>query len=167
MELIETITVGAGGTSSIDFTNIPQDGTDLLAIASVAGNSNTNAFKITVNNNTSSIYHNQGLKSGGTSYSGDEGNNREYFEVNYGVGGDSSQQFGSIRAYIPNYTSNLHKYAGSQGASSRQPGSTFGVNSINASVFFNTNPITSLQFSLFNISIKEHSTISLYKITKA
>jgi len=28
-ELVETVTVGAGGASSIEFTSIPQDGTDL------------------------------------------------------------------------------------------------------------------------------------------
>jgi len=43
MQLIETVTVGAGGSSLITFSNVPQTGTDLLVTVSgrSTGSSNT------------------------------------------------------------------------------------------------------------------------------
>lgn len=41
-QLIETITVGAGGAASITFSNIPQDYTDLILVTSLRSNRSNN-----------------------------------------------------------------------------------------------------------------------------
>ena len=52
--LISSVTVGAGGASSIDFTSIPATYTDLLVKWSLRGSTNTTYMTIQLNGSTSS-----------------------------------------------------------------------------------------------------------------
>ena len=79
MSLIQTVTVTATSVSSINFTSIPSDGTDLLLVLSLRGasaNINTNG-RISINNTGTFIYNDRALRGTGSvaSSRGDAGAN--------------------------------------------------------------------------------------------
>ena len=99
-QLIQAITVGAGGAASIDFTNIPSNYTDLCIKFSGrnAGNYYTFSMKVNGSSVTSAIRC-YGVGSS-TTVSSDTYNG---FYTNYST--LTASTFGSTEIYIPNYTS--------------------------------------------------------------
>lgn len=110
---IATVTVGAGGTSSIDFTSIPQTYTDLClkinARSSVA--QIYDAVLIDINDNTSGIYSYRRLVGNGTTASSQSasGNTQMYPNFSMNANTSTSNTFGSTEIYFPNYTSSAYK----------------------------------------------------------
>lgn len=156
MKLVETITVGAGGASSIEFTSIPQTGVDLLLVVSDRTNQ-TGSF-VTINGSAittfSSIYA-QG--NGSTASSGSQ-------TTAFKVGGSTSytaDTFGSGQVYIFDYTSSDTKVLAMQGVSENN--STGSLIRMTHSSYTTSSPVTSL--AVTNATFEQFSTASLYIIS--
>lgn len=110
MTLIATSTVGSGGAASIDFTSIPQTGTDLLVIHSLRSGGTWSIPSVRMNGDTTySNYTTRTLWGSGTA-AGSETNTGD----NGGFGlmsisSDTASTFGSTSVYIPNYSGTTAK----------------------------------------------------------
>lgn len=163
-ELIETIEVGAGGASSIEFTSIPQDGVDLVCV--VSGRiANGTIFNLTINSNTGSVYSQARLYGNGSTV-GTTKSTGTPSSVYAFVPNDSTftaNTFSSNCLYFSNYTSNTNKAFSSDGTSENN--ATSAVAQILAGMVADTNPITSLKvFPLSSQTWVQYTTASLYKI---
>jgi hypothetical protein len=163
MTLIESKTLGTAA-ASIEFTSIPQDGTDLVVL--ISGRS-TNAARDDLTrislNGSSSNFTSRFLYGDGTSP-------LSTTETNYAnqVSGATStaNTFGNGSIYIPNYTSTNAKSYSADSVSENN--ATFAIQSLIAGLW-NPSPnvaITSLSIAAGNGNLVAGSTISLYKITK-
>jgi hypothetical protein len=103
--LIASTTVGSGGTSSIDFTSIPQTYTDLFIIMSARFSSQGNA-RISLNSSTSS-FTSRVMYSFGTNAPA------TYTDTNHlGRATDVNNQannFGAMQVHLPNYRGSVSK----------------------------------------------------------
>ena len=166
-ELIETIEVGSGGTSLIEFTSIPQDGTDLLCIASVRGGSDNLAtlFQLNLNGDTTSAnYSNRLLYGNGSSVV----SNTDYPRPNFFINSENfvtvtANTFANGAFYIANY-SEASPTTVSVDAVGENNGSVAPQN-LQASIYNLSNAITSITLNSSRSGIVEFSSVSLYKIS--
>ena len=161
MKLIETKTLGAAA-ASIEFTSIPQDGTDLLALVSMRGSFSNfySEYKIRFNGSTTGFSARNLYGNGSTPASGT-------FEASaFGVGATATANtFSNDQIYIPNYTSSNAKSFSSDFAGENNATSAFA--GLYANLWTGTAAITSIQFTEVNAAnFAIGTTISLYKITK-
>ena len=170
MQLIETIEVGSGGAASIEFTSIPQDGVDLLLVASLrndfasTGNGGPLLKMNGVSTDSFSWIRLLGTGSSVTT-SSDSGDPGVYGAVV--AANATASTFANIQYTISNYTSsNVKSISGEMvnennataATQALVAGSTSGTGgSITAA-------ITSIELSLSN-DFDQYSTASLYKIT--
>ena len=110
-ELIASSTVGAGGTSAIDFTSIPSTYTDLCVVYSLrsdrAGQSITDTL-MQFNGDTGSNYSSRRLYGSGTAAASDNFGTLAY--VGYAPASTATANtFGNSQVYIPNYAGSTTK----------------------------------------------------------
>jgi hypothetical protein len=164
MQLVSTVTVGSGGASSIEFTGIPQTGTDLLLVFS-GRSDNFGGLGLQFNSDTGGNYANRSLLGTGSSVSSST------FGTNYirdfvNESGFTANTFSSSAYYIPNYTSAVAKSVSVDGV--QENNATQSRQIITAGRWTGTAAITSLKLAEYNGSnLVQHSTASLYIITKA
>ena len=105
---IATVTVGSGGTSSIDFSSIPSTYTDLCIKASVRSNiaGIVDAMLISFNGSTSSITNRYLYGSGSAASSGTTP--ARYAGESVGSTA-TSNTFSNMEIYFPNYTLSNNK----------------------------------------------------------
>ena len=171
MTLIETKTLGTAA-ASIEFTSIPQDGTDLMVVTSLRsdyGSDGYDGIRLNFNNVTGnwSFRYLLGLGSGSPS----SGTNGYGLSPNYawvGNGTDNfsaSNTFGNTSFYIPNYAGSTFKSVSSDAVS--EDNRTASVQFIGAALWSNTAAITQLRLAPgVGTNWMAGSTVSLYKITK-
>lgn len=164
MTLVSTITVGSGGAASIEWTDIPQTGTDLYVLFSLRSNRSANASGLnwTLNNSTSS-YSYKRLEGRNTTVGNLSGS--EQWPNSFNGDTSTSSTFGNGQAYIPNYTSTIGKTVSIESVAEN--------NAVDAQVhilngLWNvTSAITSIKLTESSgNSFLQYSTASLYKITK-
>lgn len=158
---IATVTVGAGGASSIEFTSIPQTYTDLLILLSGRSTRTGTAQEVVdilFNGSYSSL---SGYRFAGTGSSAFSGTG-----TYPGVASTDSATasiFGNTSIYIPNYTSSNYKGHNVEGVSENN--ATEAVQQYAAGLWASSSAITSLSFrpqSLNNWT--QYSTATLYGI---
>lgn len=161
MTLIETKVLGTAA-ATIEFTSIPQDGTDLLALVALRTNRSLQGDGFYVRfNGVQTGYSQRRLIGDGASASSDTGAG----SLMTNASTSTSNTFGNASVYIPNYAGSTNKSYSNEGASENNATTAF--MGLNAGLWSNTSAITSIAFSpeggtQFEIG----STISLYKITK-
>lgn len=164
MELISTVTVGAGGASSIDFTSIPGTYTDLVLVVSgrATASGNPSQQRIRFNGDTASNYTTRTLQGTGSSA------NSVAFTTTY-FGGpnivDSSftaNTFGNAIIYLPNYAGSTAKTISADVVQENNASTAY--SEITAGLWNNTAAITSL--TIYNFTFAQYSTASLYGILK-
>ena len=162
MKLIETKTL-AVAAASIEFTSIPQDGTDLVLLFSVRTNRADNIIDSINLSFNGSLLNRTGrhlLANGsGGAVSGSDVNI-------YWTNGNTStaNTFGSGQIYITNYSGSTNKSASIE--SSQESNDTAARQGITAMLWSQTTAISSLGFSPISSSqFLAGSTVSLYKIT--
>ena len=165
MTLIETKTL-ASAAASIEFTSIPQDGTDLLAVVSGrATNADPLAFFLEFNGVTSG-YAERGLEGNGSSaaaFSNAGGGTKIYSGViNWNT--STANTFSSFSFYIPNYAGATNKSVSIDQVT--EDNGTTSWQTILAGLWANTSAITSTRFFVTTGNLAIGTTISLYKITK-
>jgi hypothetical protein len=161
---IQTVTVGAGGVTSIEFTSIPQTYTDLKIVLS-GRSSAENEYYVTFNSNSANyssryIYGNgssvlTGTNPFGTSFA---------FLGSVNKSTTTASVFNNAEIYISNYTSANHKSISAN--TSQENNATEAYNWLTAAIWSNTSAITSIQVDLQNApsNFTEYSTFTLYGI---
>ena len=157
-ELINSATVGAGGSSTISFTSIPQTFTDLVIKASLRGSTPTTTFAVQVNGTTvTSVMRFYGS---GTSVASDSFNEHYIDPSNY-----TADTFGNTELYFSHYRGNLMMSylvdsVGENNAALAYM--NFGSNSTGSS-----SAITSISLIRTDGNFVQHSTANLYGISNA
>lgn len=173
MTLISTVTVGAGGAASIDFTSIPGTFTDLVVMFSLrgtvsAGVSNT---KLTFNGSTTN-YSGRTLMGFGNGSAGYTETNIDQYSapwpfINFyaNVGSTAtSNTFSNGSLIVPNYAGSTNKSVSIEWVDENNAsGAWCGVN---GGLWANTAAITSLSLGAYSGTWVQYSTASLYGVTK-
>ena len=162
---ISTVTVGSGGTSSINFTNIPQTYTDLvIKISGRTDRASTYDYiKLKFNGSATSYSERELYGNGGVAQS--ETNN----STTYGFGWildaalATSSTFSNVDIYIPNYGSSNYKSYSIDGV--QENNATTALTAIVAGLWSNTSPITNISMESHVASnILQYSSATLYGI---
>lgn len=163
-ELISTVTVGAGGSSSINFASIPQDGTDLFLTLNLRGDATTITSRF--NADSGSNYTYVRFLGTGSAVSPSSGTSTGMYNAAGCVNvGWTESTFSNVTIYIPNYSLTGVKYASVDSVTEQN--SSLAYVEISGHKWSGTSAIN--QFTvLLNAggNFAEGSTASLYKITK-
>ena len=165
--LLETITVGAAGASTVTFNSIPQTGyTDLVIKASVRTNragTGGDGLNLTFNGSGGTAYSDRFLRGDGASATSFTDTSAA---VIYGTrattAGNTASTFSNTEFYIPNYTSSNYKSVSIDGVT--ETNATTAYAELVAGLWSNTAAITSIGISALG-TIQEHSTFSLYGVS--
>jgi hypothetical protein len=156
LTLIESKTL-ATAAASIEFTSIPQDGTDLYVLFS--GRADTTE-SVTLSFNTGGTYAYQRLFGTG-SITGSDTNGQ--FAAS--SSSQTSNTFGNGSIYIPNYTGSTAKSFSID--SVNENNATAAIQILLAGLWSETAAITTLKITAFStFTLLAGTTASLYKITK-
>lgn len=159
--LIETVTVGAGGAASIEFTDIPQDGSDLVLVMSLRSNRayQFDPIAFLLNNSSSGFTGKYVEGDGSIAYSSTNTNASGLANGNTAT----ANTFGNSTLYISNYAGSAHKSISGIGVSENNAGYS-GQNLYSIS-WANTAAITAWKIIPQASSLwLQYSTASLYKI---
>lgn len=155
---IATVTVGAGGASSIDFTSIPGTYTDLLIKTSVRSNQANNAQSLTIKfNGSGSNFTSRIIEGSGSGVSSFTGTN-----LVGNVQGTSStaSTFSNLDIYIPNYAGSTNKSYSADGVTENN--GTVAYATLCAGLWSQTSAITSISLNID--FLVQYSTATLYGI---
>ena len=169
MTLVSTVTVGSGGAASIDFSSIPQTGTDLYLVTSIRGNSGLefNTVSIKFNNDSSSAYSWRRLLGNGSTASSSTQTTTTFMSFIAGNGaGGTSNVFSNSSYYLPNYAQSVVKSISFDGVVENNHPTGYQV--MHAGLWNSTAAITSISLlpSGSSTIFDQYSTASLYTITK-
>lgn len=168
MKLIQTITVGAGGASSIQFTSIPQIYTDLLLVLSGRTGEGTVISYVLIEPNSGSPSYRM-LRGNGSTVASYNSASQLYSDLT-GASATSST-FANVEIYIPNYTSTTAtKTISVNGVTENNATSSSQI--MSAALLNSTSAITSINLAAAdgnlskNQTFQQYSLASLYGITK-
>ncbi len=162
-KLVQSVTVGAGGAASIEFTSIPQTGTDLLIICSLRNTNSNQKLWVQFNSSTTG-YSYRGLAGDGTSaFSGANGDGTDRIATNTFVVPIGTDTFGNCSLYIPNYSGSTAKSVSIDAVGEANASTAY--MDIDAASWSGTAAIASIKLFLAT-NLAQYSTASLYIITK-
>lgn len=160
--LLETITVGAAGASSITFNSIPQTGySDLVMKASVRCSDNVDYGTMTINGSGSNFSSKKVYGDGSSALAASRTDN--YVIGFFDPSGATASTFSNIEAYFPNYTSSNFKSFQFDGVTENN--ATSAVANMAAYLWSNTAAISSLSFTPASGKFAQYSTFSLYGVS--
>jgi hypothetical protein len=163
MTLIETKTLGTAA-ASIEFTSIPQDGTDLYFLFSLRASADASNWTLSFNASSSNFTTLQVFGNGASGSATSAANSGQaYGAVNPSTA--TADTFANATMIIPNYSGATNKSYNVTGVSENNGTTAF--QTVSAGLWSQTAAITSVKFEVSggsNFTIG--STISLYKITK-
>lgn len=163
---LQTVTVGSGGASTIEFTNIPQTYTDLIVKLSARSTraADEDGLGLKINSSTSGYTYVILTGDGSTAGSGNTG-----FEQLWAgrIPGTSvgSNIFSSTEICIPNYAGNGSKSYIVESVTEKN--ATLAYMSMSSFIQSNTASVTSLTLSAINATLAQHSTATLYGVFRA
>jgi hypothetical protein len=159
--LLEKITVGAAGASSVTFSGIPQTGyTDLVVKASVRFTGGTDWFYGSFNGSSANFTARYIQGNGATAFSGTLTNH-------FGLGAKNTytaNTFSSTEIYIPNYTSSNYKSISTE--SVQENNATTVATHFHAQLWSDTSAITSITLAPSGDTFDANSTFYLYGVAK-
>jgi hypothetical protein len=169
--LLEKITVGAAGASSVTFSSIPQTGyTDLVIKASIRGSvSQTNDYgTVQFNGDTGSNYPWRQLAGNSNAASSSSGTNAGALALRYSAANATANTFGNDELYIPNYTGSAYKSISSDTVSENNAtAASDAIASLWAGLWNNTAAITSIKLNPgAGGTFVQYSTFYLYGVAK-
>ena len=168
-KLISSVTVGAGGQSAIEFTNIPATYTDLQLVVtarSIRVGAERDSMELSFNSNTSGYsgktVNGNGATAGSNTCYGTASINR--MDVNGAT--STSNSFSNIAIYIPNYTSSNNKSVSVD--SVYEDNTTNAFQYLIAGLWSNSAAITSIKLGLeIGPTFVQYSSAYLYGISNA
>jgi hypothetical protein len=162
--LISSVTVGAGGASSIDFTSIPGTYTDLVVLLSVRSNINITSLHdmlyLKLNGSTSITVRD--LYGNGSSAASSTASGTNQISMENGLSTTAST-FTSVSIHIPNYAGSANKVFSVDSVSENNATSAFQY--LTAGIYNSSSAITSVGFTN-NSTFVQYSTAYLYGLTK-
>jgi len=163
LQPIYTQTVGAGGASAVTFNSIPQTFTDLMVVHSIRDSNTAAAHQYIAFNGSGLNFSNTvAFGDGATAYSQRRTDNILLFTNESAAA--TANTFNSLQMYIPNYAgSNFKSFI--MDCVTETNGST-AYPSLTAGLWRSTSAITSLTFTSAGTVYVQHSTFTLYGITK-
>jgi hypothetical protein len=163
---IASVTVGSGGATTMNFTSIPSSYTDLcLKISARVDSGLTYSNAVVSFNGSTTGYSNIRLNGNGSTTSGSTITGAPYLYVGEVNGNTStSNTFGNLEVYIPNYTSSNNKSASSDGVTENNATQAFAM--LHANLWANSAAITSISIGQTHTTFLEYSTATLYGILK-
>jgi hypothetical protein len=167
MQPIYTQTVGAGGTSSVTFNNIPQGFTDLKIVINARGTSAaiTNEMYIVYNGDNASNYSQTAIFESGNSNSSFRTQNFGGYVLNYIPGATSyANTFSNHDLYIPNYTMGTFKSTSVEQVLENNTASTVNMY-LYSYLYRSTAPITSITFAAGGGVFAQGSSFTIYGIS--
>jgi hypothetical protein len=161
MKLIESKTLGTAA-ALIEFTSIPQDGTDLLVLVSARSSDGAvdSSGYLTFNGSSANFSGRNILGTGSAIENYTISTNFSWYPTGNTA---TANTFASYQFYIPNYAGSTNKSYSVDGVIENN--ATLAIQSMWAMIRSNTAAITSMAFST-PANLVAGSTISLYKITK-
>jgi hypothetical protein len=158
---IQTVTVGSGGAASIEFTNIPQNYTDLSILLTYRTTvSGPTDGKISFNSSTSNFSWRSVYGTGSAAVSGNNTVNNALGQVQGSAA--TALTFASLSIYIPNYAGGNNKSFSVDYATENN--ATLAYGGLVAGLWSQTSAITSIGISLDSGNLAEYSTATLYGI---
>ena len=159
--LISTVTVGAGGAASIDFTSIPGTYTDLMVVCSLrASNANTDG-NVTFNGLTTNLSSRQLYGSGSSTGSSSSASQI----LSYGLADASTytaSTFSNVAIYVPNYAGSTNKSVSIDALVENN--ATAAYQTLVAGLWASTAAITQVTLKADTGNLVQYSTASLYGI---
>lgn len=158
---IATVTVGSGGAANIEFVSIPQTYTDLAILVSGRGTgSGENRVIYIYPNGSSSNMTARVLYSDGSGVG-----SANFTDVYINGALSTSNTFGNLSIYIPNYTSSSNK--GISADMAMENDATISYLMLHSLLWSDTSPITSLTLEVAGAdTFVQHSNATLYGIKK-
>jgi hypothetical protein len=156
---IATVTVGSGGSASIDFTNIPQTYTDLHLLVSIREETSATAVAFIRFNNTTTNRSERYLQGNGSSAVAGTTTVLQFIACQPS---DTANTFGNASIYIPNYTSSNYKGVSSDSVSENNATGAF--SRLVAGLWSNTSAINQITITTDTGDVAQYSTATLYGI---
>lgn len=164
--LISAVTVGAGGASSISFSSIPSTYTDLvvkLSLRDTTSGQPAQNLNYSINGSTSSF---SGRWVGGNGSAPINGTWSAPTIGAINAAGSTSNTFGSMEIYFPNYAvSGINKSHSSDSVTENN--GTTSYTWFDANLWSNTSAITSISFANAGQTFVQYSTAYLYGVSNA
>ena len=163
-KLIQTITIGSGGSASIDFTSIPGTYTDLQLVVSGRSTAAVSAANISLTFNGSATgYSTRNIWGNGSAVQNDS-SSTSFLYGSVAVSGASATAsvFGNSSFYIPNYAGSNNKSVSMDFVTENN--ATTAYNVLVAGLWSNTAAITQITMVLNTGNFAEYSSASLYGI---
>jgi hypothetical protein len=167
IELIQTNTLGTAA-ASLEFTSIPQDGTDLLVLFSHRSSGSTSGLQLVLRfNGLTSGYSRILIFDDGSSANAGGGSSEAFARFSFVQdSGTTADTFGNAAIYIPNYASSTIKSFSSDTGNEANATSVVG-RAIYGGASSGTAAITSITlFEQNSVNFVANTTASLYKVTK-
>jgi hypothetical protein len=159
---IASVTVGAGGAASIDFTSIPSTYTDLVLKISGRNTANSSIVDLTFNGSTSG-YSYRGLYGNGSSAASNNGSSVASIALlALEVSTYTASTFSNQEIYIPNYAGSQNKSVSADEVTENN--ATLSVASLYAGLWDNSAAITSIKLDPDSGDFAQYSTATLYGI---
>ena len=159
--LIETVTVGAGGAASIEWTGIAGTGQDLLVVFSLRCTTSNATGSLTINGSDADrswvILSGTGNGSGTNAYTS---SNISAMQVE---NADTANTFSNGQLYISNYASSANKSMSVDSVTENN--GTVAQSVLQAISWAQTAAITSLGVNARSGNLAEYSSASLYMVT--
>lgn len=162
MTLLQKITIGSAGAADIEFTNIPQNYTDLLIRLSARASADTVQASVSFNGSTS----NRGnmMVYGSGAGSGSETTSSMYSYGSIATSAATASTFSNVQYHIPNYAGSTNKSMLID--SVNENNATTAYASLVASLWSNTAAITSVKITSGLGNFVQYTTAYLYGISK-
>ena len=155
-ELISSVTVGSGGTASIDFTSIPATFTDLCVKLSALGNQ-TEGMYLQFNGSTTGFTGKYLIGDGSTASSGSLARYAGSLK-------NLANTPNNTEIYIPNYAGSANKSFSVDNV--QEDNTTLAYQNLIAGLWSNTAAITSIKIEAAS-SFRQYSTAYLYGVKNA
>jgi hypothetical protein len=162
---IASVSVGAGGAATIDFTSIPSTYTDLQLVFTARNTGSSNVFtQMTFNANTSS-YSYKGLYGNGSAASSFGASAAYIYVGDMDLSTYTANTFSSESVYIPNYAGSTNKSVSID--SVNENNATAAAAYLTAALWSNTAAINRITLTPGGGSYAQYSTAVLYGINKS
>jgi hypothetical protein len=163
---IASVTVGSGGTATLDIQNIPNTYTDLVLKCSFRNETDNTGLTFTFNNNTSSVYSTRRLEGNGSSASSASSSSAANMNAGRIVPSSyTASTFNNWELYVPNYAGSTNKSISVDTVTENN--ATASTQTMVAGLWAQTSAIDRITITAEGGDIAEFSTATLYGISKS
>ena len=166
MVLLEKITVGSAGASSVTFSGIPQTGyTDLVVKFAARGDAGAISRSIALTfNGSATSYSSRYLQGDGSAASSGTGGSTNIYAGECTASTATASTFANQELYIPNYASSNYKSVSVDSVA--ETNATTQYMGLQAGLWSNTAAITSIGLAPGTGNFAQYSTFYLYGVAK-